>query len=112
MRVVQHVTHHSCWDRVICVRPGQQPTVHRCQCHRVSTFWASRRADEADRPDSVDWSNFLGARSQHGNIDLQTVGELPRTDAHPVIQLMVLPDLNQPLPFESGYFGEHHLLLS
>jgi len=53
---------------------------------------------------SIDWSNFVNARSHHGNVDLQTVGKswfpLINTSAQ-----LTIADLTLPLPFESGYFG-------
>jgi hypothetical protein len=53
---------------------------------------------------SIDWSNFVNARSHHGNVDLQTVGKSQLTESR-VADKADSADLTQPLPFESGYFG-------
>ena len=53
---------------------------------------------------SIDWSNFVNARSHHGNVDLQTVGRSQLTESR-YVDKADFADLTQPLPFESGYFG-------
>jgi hypothetical protein len=53
---------------------------------------------------SIDWSNFVNARSHHGNVDLQTVGRSQLTESR-FADKADFADLTQPLPFQSGYFG-------
>jgi hypothetical protein len=53
---------------------------------------------------SIDWSNFVNARSHHGNVDLQTVGRSQLAWSR-YSKKADFADLTQPLPFESGYFG-------
>jgi hypothetical protein len=53
---------------------------------------------------SIDWSNFVNARSHHGNVDLQTVGRSQLIGSR-YSEKADFADLTQPLPFESGFFG-------